>query len=124
MNMHALLNWQWEGYTRYHNSRFNLLIHIFAVPLFLAGNVGLVVAAISRHYLFAFFSLGVAIIALVLQGRGHRIEKIPPEPFTGIANAIARIFLEQWITFPRFVLSGGWLRGIRRKPDSIKSNHH
>jgi hypothetical protein len=26
---------------------------------------------------------------------------------------VGRIFFEQWITFPRFVLSGGWLRALR-----------
>jgi hypothetical protein len=28
-------------------------------------------------------------------------------------NAVARLFLEQWITFPRFLLSGGWSRALR-----------
>jgi len=27
----------------------------------------------------------------------------------------ARIFLEQWITFPRFVLSGGWYHAWRAR---------
>jgi len=52
-------------------------------------------------------------ISIALQGRGHRGEATPPEPFTSPMNALARIFLEQWLTFPRFVLSGGWLRALR-----------
>jgi hypothetical protein len=30
-----------------------------------------------------------------------------------VGNAISRIFLEQWVTFPRFVLSGAWMRAWR-----------
>ena len=51
---------------------------------------------------------------LALQGKGHKLERVPPEPFTGPANAIARLLLEQWVTFPRFVLSGGWRRALKR----------
>ena len=28
-----LLHWQWNGYSRYHRARTNLLVHIVAVPL-------------------------------------------------------------------------------------------
>ena len=56
-----------------------------------------------------------ALSPVALQGRGHRKEPVPPEPFTGLGNALSRIFLEQWITFPRFVLSGGWLRALHEQ---------
>jgi hypothetical protein len=52
-------------------------------------------------------------VSIALQGRGHRGEPVPPVPFSSSGNALARIFLEQWITFPRFVLSGGWSRALR-----------
>jgi uncharacterized protein len=32
-------------------------------------------------------------------------------------DAVTRIFLEQWITFPRFVLSGAWIRALRGRSD-------
>jgi hypothetical protein len=41
------------------------------------------------------------------------LEPVPPEPFTGAGNAVARLLLEQWITFPRFVVSGGWHRALK-----------
>lgn len=108
-----LLRWQWKGYPRYHQSRVNLLLHIAAVPLFLVGNVGLVVALVMGSFvLSAFFAVCMA-ASVVLQGRGHRTEQNPPEPFTSPLNAVARIFLEQWVTFPRFVLSGGWAQNMR-----------
>jgi hypothetical protein len=58
------------------------------------------------------------VVSLALQGRGHRQEQVPPEPFTSPANAISRLLLEQWVTFPRFVLSGGWLRALRQESES------
>lgn len=61
----------------------------------------------------ALVSLVVMVVSMALQGRGHRIEAVPPEPFTSAGNAVARIFLEQWVTFPRFVVSGGWIRALR-----------
>jgi hypothetical protein len=111
-----LLRWQWDGYARYHRSRVNLLIHIVAVPLFLIGTVGVIIALVQGSSVVAVISAVVMVIAIALQGRGHNQEAVPPEPFTGPANAVSRIFLEQWVTFPRFVLSGGWVRALREPP--------
>ena len=113
MSVAEFLRWQWEGYPRVHRSRVNLLIHIVVVPLFLAGNVGLVVALVSGSLPLGAVSLVAMVLSMALQGRGHKQEQIPPEPFTGPANAVSRIFLEQWFTFPRFVISGRWLRAFR-----------
>jgi hypothetical protein len=118
-----LLAWQWQGYARYHQSRANLAMHIVMVPLFLAGNVAFVVGVIRGSWIEAGVGLALTGISIALQGRGHRGEAIPPEPFTGAANAIARILLEQWITFPRFVLTGGWLRELRRSSRPGTSKH-
>ena len=114
MGVPDLLRRQWSGYPRYHHSRTNLLIHIVVVPLFLLGNVGLVVALIQLSALLVVVSLVAMVVSVALQGRGHRQEEVPPEPFTSGANAMARIFLEQWVTFPRLVVSGGWSRALRQ----------
>ena len=59
---------------------------------------------------------GIATVTYAQDNEG----KIPygpkAPPFTSPANAVARIFCEQWITFPRFVLSGGWYRALRTAP--------
>jgi len=59
--------------------------------------------------LLALAVLGI-VVSVIVQGRGHKLERVPPEPFTGPTNVLGRLFLEQWVTFPRFVLSGGWSR--------------
>ena len=108
-----LLRWQWDGYARYHRSRVNLFIHIIAVPVFLLATVGMVTALPQQSLWPGIVSIAAAMVSVALQGRGHKRERVPPEPFTGPANAISRIFVEQWVTFPRFVLSGGWVRALR-----------
>lgn len=109
-----LLRWQRDGYPKYHQSRRNLLIHIVAVPLFLLGTVVLLAAIARLSLLFLVVAIGCLIVALALQGRGHRLEAVPPEPFSGSLNFVSRLLLEQWITFPRFVFSGGWLAALRK----------
>src|SRR5690606_36992421 len=118
MSLSEMLQWQWNGYENYHRSRTNLLIHIAAVPLFLVGNVALIVGLVGQAWVLAGGSLALMIVSMVLQGKGHGQEENPPEPFTSVGNAISRIFLEQWVTFPRFVLSGRWLAALRQAAPS------
>jgi len=113
MGAARLLRWQWSGYPRFHCGRANLLVHGVAVPVFLAGNIVLVLALPRGAVVPAALGLAAMAVSLAVQGRGHATEATPVEPFTGAANAVARILLEQWITFPRFVLTGGWLRALR-----------
>jgi hypothetical protein len=32
----------------------------------------------------------------------------------GFGDFVTRFFVEQWVTFPRFVLSGGWYRNLQQ----------
>ena len=110
----GLLRWQWEGYPRYHTCRVNLLLHLSSVPLFCAGTLLVVAAILSLRWPLLVLGLGGMLLALIAQGRGHKLEPIPPVPFTGPWNFVARFCLEQWINFPRFVLSGGWRNNFRQ----------
>lgn len=51
--------------------------------------------------------------AVAAQGRGHAREATRPVPFRGAADVAVRIVVEQWVTFPRFVLSGGFAAAWR-----------
>jgi hypothetical protein len=115
MGIVQLLQWQHDGYPRYHQSRVNLLIHIVAVPLFLVGTIVLVASLIQGSLVLLMVAAGCVVVALGLQGRGHKLEAVPPEPFSGPLNFVSRFFLEQWVTFPRFVFSGGWLAALRKE---------
>jgi hypothetical protein len=114
MTIPELLSWQWQGYPRYHQSRTNLLLHIVTVPLFMAATVTLVAALLLLSWKLLVAAVVGIVVTLVVEGRGHKLEPVPSEPFTGSANFVGRFFFEHWITFPRFVVSGGWWRNLTR----------
>ena len=109
-----LLAWQWSDYVAKHRDRGNLLIHIVAVPLFQLATLGLIGAGVGRSATTAVIAVIAMVVALVLQGRGHRREPEAPTPFDGAADFLSRFVVEQWITFPRFVVSGAWSANLRR----------
>jgi hypothetical protein len=104
-----------DDYARHHRHRANLLIHIVAVPLFLLSNLALVLAVfLPGTYLWWAVGVMLAVYSLLMQRRGHALEALP-QPAAGSAAAALRRFLrEQYVTFPRFVLGGGWWRSLRR----------
>ena len=116
MLISELLRWQWDGHAKYHQSRANLFLHIVAVPLFLIGTIALVAALFQLSLMLLAVALACIVLAVALQGRGHLLEAVPPQPFTGPLNFVSRLFFEQWVTFPRFVISGGWSAAMRRMP--------
>jgi hypothetical protein len=108
-----LLGWQWDGYPRFHRDRTNLIIHLFAVPLFVAALATAIFSAVELRWARAGVCLAVTALAFVAQGIGHKREANPSIPFDGPLDAFARILVEQFITFPRFVLSGRWRAALR-----------
>lgn len=108
-----LLSWQYAGYGSKHRSRVNLWLHIATVPLFWGGIASFVASALGGGA--PWLSLGVAgvLAAFVAQAIGHKQEPEAPEPFLGAGDFFSRFIVEQLVTFPRFVLAGGWWRGLR-----------
>ena len=107
------MRWQAQSYAHFHATRANLTTHVALVPAFLLGNVTLLVALWPGNVAAALAGASAMAVSMALQGRGHALEPIPPVPFSGWKNALAREFLEQWLTFPQFVLAGGFLRAWR-----------
>jgi hypothetical protein len=101
-----LLAWQWSLYPDGHHDRVNLAIHILTVPLFMAGTVAVAAAWVQPWLLLA--GPAAMVTAMALQGRGHKREATGPVPFDGAGDVLSRIFVEQWVTFPRFVVSGAF----------------
>ncbi len=110
MGARDLLEWQWNGYGRFHRNRTNVKLHVLTVPIFMAATVLLAVAAVRLSPLLGALALAGLVLPVLVQGKGHAMEERKAIPFTGAGNAVARLFLEQWVTVPRFVLSGGWSR--------------
>ena len=107
-----LLSWQWSVYSGGHRHRTNLLVHILTVPVFIAGSIAVVFSGWLGIWLAPAGVAGM-MAAIAIQGRTHRLESAAPAPFSGPLDVLARIFAEQWLTFPRFVLSGGFTRAWR-----------
>jgi hypothetical protein len=109
----GLVRWQWTLYPDGHRDRRNLIIHAATVPLFILGSSSVAIAPILNPWMAA-FGAGAMLVAVAAQGRGHKLEATAPVPFRSPFDAAARLFVEQWINFPRFVLSGAFARAWRR----------
>jgi hypothetical protein len=119
----GLLAWQLALYPQGHADRRNLAIHAATVPLFLAGGVALAASTVLSPWL-ALAGVLAMVTAVAAQGRGHARETTRPVAFRGPADVLVRIFVEQWVTFPRFVLSGGFAaawRAARVSPASPRA---
>jgi hypothetical protein len=111
-----LTTWQWSNYETFHRHRGNLLLHIVTVPMFWAGLVGLVTSLVRLRPLDALGSFVFMLLPLVIQGVGHKREGNPPIPFLGPLDLLSRFFVEQMVTFPRFLLTGGWRKNLGGRP--------
>ncbi|MBY4898034.1 Mpo1-like protein [Cupriavidus sp. AU9028] len=114
----SLLTRQWRDYAASHRHPLNLLIHLVAVPLFLAGTVLALYGLVRLSLPALALGLVAAGMSLALQARGHRLEALRPVPFDGPRDAAVRLLAEQWITFPRYLLSGNWWAALRRHRDA------
>ncbi len=108
-----LLAWQRGLYDGNHTTRSSLVVHAITNPLFVAGNIAALSAPFGSLWLVP-VGLAMSAIAMAAQGRAHAKEPVAPVPFEGPLDAVARIFAEQWITFPRFVFDGGFSRAWQR----------
>jgi uncharacterized membrane protein YGL010W len=114
----GIMAWQWRTYARNHRDRVNLLLHFVAVPMFIASVLAVVHGLVYRLWFATAIAFAAMVFAFVLQAVGHKRETEQPIPFDGPFDFIARVFIEQFITFPRFILSGGWLRQLARGEDN------
>jgi hypothetical protein len=109
----GLLAWQWSNYRTAHTDRQNLLMHALSAPVFILGGLALPAALATGAWWLAPAGLAGMLAAVAVQGRTHRREYAAPAPFSGPLDVAARLFAEQWVTFPRYVLSGEFGRAWR-----------
>jgi hypothetical protein len=113
MTFTELLAWQWNLYPDGHRNRANLLLHIVAVPLFELATLIALYGILTLDLGALVLGIAGVGLSLFLQGRGHKLESVPPVPFDSPLHFLRRIVAEQWITFPRFVLTGGWYTNLQ-----------
>ncbi len=104
-SLRAVARRQWEAYPSSHARPENLALHAVGVPAFLLGNCVLVVSLAKGDLSCAGLGLLTMLGAFAAQVIGHRLEPQAPLPFAGLSDAVTRILVEQWVTFPRYLLS-------------------
>ncbi|HGN3061927.1 DUF962 domain-containing protein [Pseudomonas aeruginosa] len=110
-----LLAWQWRGYAANHRNPTNLVLHLIAVPLFIVAAILLLGGLFGLDLLQVVLGVIGIGAGLVIQAKGHALEEQAPEPFSDRRDAVSRLLVEQFVTFPRFVLSGAWWRAWRER---------
>ena len=114
MSFHQLVKWAWRETPPVHKNGVNLLIHLVAVPLFVAGHVLLVVGAFLSWWLLA-LALASIVGSLLLQRTGHSLERQQVPAFTGFRDFLRRLYAEQFCNFWRFLGSGQWYAHLRTR---------
>ena len=104
MSVSTIFRTQWAGYAQVHANRLNFAVHLVTVPVFMAGTVAVIWGLCVWSAATSIAGVLAMMAALAAQGWGHRRESVPSAPFSGPVDAIARLLLEQWVTFPSYVL--------------------
>jgi hypothetical protein len=109
--LHALVT----EYESVHRRGANLVLHALAAPLFWLGVVALALGLKQKSLLALGVGAEGVLAALAPQGLGHRTEKHPAPAFDSVLDCVVRLAGENLYVFPRFVLTGGWVRPWRRR---------
>ena len=101
-----------SDYATFHQKRQSLWLHLIWVPVFAIALAYTVYAAVLGRYGAAAFSLALVVIALALQGVGHKREIVPRNSFKGPMDFATRMLLERYYRFWVFLLSGEFMRAF------------
>ena len=114
MSFPELLSWAWRETPPVHENATNLLIHLFAVPLFVAGNF-LLIAGLVVSFWLLLAGLLCIVVSLALQKFGHSLERNQVHSFAGLRDFLRRIYAEQFCNFWRFLFSGQWYASFKAR---------
>src|ERR1700704_1193517 len=101
MSFRQLLAWAWRETPPVHKNVTNLVIHVFAVPVFVLGHFLLLAGLVFRWWL-TIVGLLCIIVSTMLQGFGHSMEQQKVPAFTGPRDFVRRLYAEQFCNFWRF----------------------
>ena len=108
----ALLAWAWRETPPVHKNAASLVIHLFAVPLFVVGHILLIAGAVVDIRLVIAAVLCI-VVSLALQNFAHSLEAIKPPSFLGTRDFLRRLYAEQFCNFWRFLFSGQWYASFK-----------
>ena len=116
MSFSDLVAWAWRETPPVHKSAGNLVIHFFAVPLFVLGHVLALTGALVAWWL-ATVGVFCIIASIAVQGFGHSLERQQVPPFAGPRDFLRRLYAEQFCNFWRFLFSGQWYLSFKSRND-------
>ncbi len=106
-----------EDYILNHWSKKNLIIHIFAVPIFIISNISILYWIFQLNIIVILLSFWLIWFSLLLQWKWHKLETNKPKKFSSKWDFIKRIYIEQFITFPLFLISWNYFKNIIKKSE-------
>ena len=115
MKINELMTWQWQDYHSFHQSKTNLVIHLVTMPVFVLALLASLYFLLQFNWLAAGLAFMTLLVAFAAQGYGHSLEAKPSIPFASPKQAMQRILLEQIITFPRYLMTGGVTKALNKK---------
>ena len=118
MSFSELLSWAWRETPPVHKNAANLVIHLFAVPLFVIGHFLLIVGVFINLWILV-AGIFTIVISLLLQTFGHSREANKVPPFTGLRDFLRRLYAEQFCNFWRFLVSGQWFKSLKARNGSL-----
>jgi hypothetical protein len=113
MSFSELVAWAWRETPPVHKNVRNLIIHIFAVPLFVFGHA-LALAGVVVAWRLTIVGVLCIVISIAIQGFGHSLEEQQVHDFTGPRDFLRRLYAEQFYNFWRFLFSGQWYWNLTR----------
>ena len=87
MTFKELVAWAWQETPPVHENRTNLLIHLVAVPAFVIGHLMVVIGIFGLAGWVVMLGVGLVVISLILQKRGHALERQEVYAFASLKRA-------------------------------------
>jgi hypothetical protein len=119
MTFPELVDQQWSDYAERHRDKTHLMLKIVAVPLVWLAAIQLF-GALLLMLMPGVSGIGPLVWALVmvavsvfLQVRGASMEADKARPFALTRDYALWLAADDFVNFPRFVLTGEWLRNLK-----------
>jgi len=119
MSFPELVDKQWSDYAERHRNKTHLMIKVVAVPLVWFAVI-LAVGALLLMLMPHVSGLGTLVWALLMAGlslfvqsHGAGMESAKSPPFALTKDYAQWVAADQFVNFPRFVLTGEWLKALK-----------
>jgi hypothetical protein len=119
MKAQQIIDAQWQGYAERHRKPGHLLLKVLAVALFwvasfeVLGAVLLMLMGVPLAFRMLFWAAVLIGVSLGIQAAGRSLEGVGVPAPGNAGDFVKSTLIEQFVTFPRFVVTGAWLRNLK-----------